>query len=78
MNINVITYGFNSKSTVTTSSVNEENLLLCIQRTILNINNKKIEPQEFCVRKINTKLATNTIIGLATTLLIYGANSIEI
>ena len=78
MNVNVITYGFNSKSTVTTSSVNEESLLLCVQRTILNINNKKIEPQEISVRKINTKMATNTIIGLATTLLLYNIDSIEI
>ena len=37
---NVITLGFNHKSTVTVSSVTEDYILVCIQRTIKTIENK--------------------------------------
>ena len=36
-NVNIITYGFNYKSTVTVSSNREENLVICIQRAINGI-----------------------------------------
>ena len=36
--INIITFGFNHKSTVTVSSVTDENIIICIQRKIENIN----------------------------------------
>lgn len=45
-----ISYGLNSKSTITASSINiNENLnfSVCIQRTINSINGKSYEPQEF-------------------------------
>lgn len=50
-NINVmpITYGYNSKATVTMSSVENEKLILCLQRSITNVLNKTIEPQEICI-----------------------------
>lgn len=38
MELTVITYGFNPKSTVTISSIEEENILLCIQRNMQDIN----------------------------------------
>ena len=47
LKLSVITYGFNSKATITASSVNDSNgILMCLQRSIKNINNKIIEPQE--------------------------------
>lgn len=46
MNLTIITYGFASKCTITASSVDEEDMLFCLQRSIYNIYNKKIEPQE--------------------------------
>ena len=49
LDLKVITYGFNSKSTVTASSVTEEEMLICVQRNIINIKGKKIEPQEIKV-----------------------------
>lgn len=49
--LKVITYGFNSKSTVTASSVTEEEMLICVQRNIINIKGKKIEPQEINIEK---------------------------
>ncbi len=71
VSVNVITYGFNSKSTVTTSSVKEDRILLCVQRSIKNIFGEEIEPQEIIIEK-DTKIATSVIMGINTTLLIYG------
>lgn len=45
-----ISYGLNSKSTITASSINVNQSLsfsVCIQRTINSINGKNYEPQEF-------------------------------
>ena len=47
--LTVITYGLNLKSTVTASSIENEKLQICIQRSIKNINNKIIEPKEVYV-----------------------------
>ena len=46
MNLTLITYGFSSKSTITASSVDGEDMLFCLQRSVHSINNKKNEPQE--------------------------------
>ncbi len=45
----VITYGLNLKSTVTASSIEDEKLQICIQRSIRNIYNEIIEPKEIYV-----------------------------
>ena len=60
-NSNIITYGFNPKSTVTASSLENDDALICIQRNITNNNNNILEPQEIKVEKINK----NTIEELA-------------
>lgn len=46
INIAVITFGYNLKATVTASSVNEEKILLCIQRNIKIDNKTNVEPKE--------------------------------
>jgi len=43
----VITYGFNSKSTVTVSSVENDKISICLQRVIKNIDGENIEPIEY-------------------------------
>lgn len=68
----VITYGFNSKSTVTASSVKEDGILLCVQRNIENLEGENIELQEFNINKTISKIPTNIVMGLATVLLLYG------
>lgn len=78
MNVNVITYGFNSKSTITASSVNEDNVLICVQRNIQDLTKKEIEPQEISIQKTSSKTATNTIMGLAAILILYGINEIKL
>ena len=51
--INIITFGFNHKSTVTVSSVTEEDIVICIQRIINSINNNLIQPKENVIKNTN-------------------------
>ncbi len=77
MKLNVITFGFNQKSTITASSV-EENLMLCLQRRLTDINKNTLEPQEIEVKKISKKLSNSShnLMGIASILLIYGKKEI--
>ena len=77
MKLNIITFGFNSKSTITASSVEEE-FLICLQRKIIDINGKVLEPQEIEVKILNKKLSNNShnLMGISSMLLIYGKNEI--
>lgn len=75
--VKVITYGFNSKSTVTASSVKEDSILLCVQRNIQNLVGNNIELQEFNINKTIPKRPTNIVIGLATVLLLYGIEKFD-
>lgn len=64
----VITYGFNPKATITVSSVNDENISICIQRGIYNIDGKKIEPIEYVEKIDNAKnIEIADIIGVKAT-----------
>lgn len=66
LNLTVITYGFGNKCTVTASSVEKDNTLICLQRAIKNFKNDKIEPQEVSVN-INETTENNylsMIIGM--------------
>lgn len=77
MKLNVITFGFNQKATITASSI-EESLLLCLQRKILDINQKTLEPQEISAKIRNKKLlnSPHNLMGIASTLLVYGKKEI--
>lgn len=46
LKVQLITYGFNSKATITTSSMEENKAMVCLQRVVENVQGKKIEPQE--------------------------------
>ena len=46
VNVNLITYGFNLKSTVTISSIEEEFVMVCLQRGIISSKGENIDPQE--------------------------------
>lgn len=63
---NIITYGFNEKATITISSIKEENIMLCIQRSIKGIDNNIIEEQE-----INIKIEKNNVNKLYNILVIF-------
>lgn len=80
LNVNVITYGFNSKATITASSVTEENILLCVQRNIQTVKGETMESQEIKIGldKPDVMDTPNNIMGIATLLLIYGKKEVKI
>jgi len=69
--IPVITCGTNHKNTVTISSINKENIFICIQRSINNFKKQEIEPTEL---KIISKKSYNpfSLTAAATVLLLKG------
>ena len=71
LELTVITYGFNSKATITASSVTDESSLICLQRTISNIYAQKIEMQEI---KIGETQDINASMAVVATTLIYKNN----
>ena len=48
--LTVISYGFNTKATITMSSVEEEKMIFCIQRNIKNLRDNIIEAQEIDIK----------------------------
>lgn len=70
-NSNIITYGFNPKSTVTASSLENEDALICIQRNITNSNNNILEPQEIKVEKVNKNSNPYIIMSVEILTLLY-------
>ncbi len=75
--VNAITFGFNQKATITASSV-EDNLMLCIQRKIIDVNRNILEPQEIEIKNNGKKLSNSShnAMGIASILLIYGKKEI--
>ena len=71
-NKNIITFGFNSNSVITISSIKEESVMICIQKKILGILNE-IEEQEISVKlsKYNVNKLYNTL-AIFTVLQIFG------
>lgn len=61
--IKLITFGFNSKSTITISSVNDEKIIVCLQRDIEKTNGDIIETQEKEIRgRYNKKIYNNLVV----------------
>lgn len=73
LDLTIITYGFNSKATLTVSSVSENNIIICLQRIIKNIFGEKYEPQEFEV-EINQNFDIHAVICVQSILLICQKN----
>ena len=53
--IKLITFGFNSKSTITISSINDEKIIACLQRDIEKPNGEILECQEKEIISQNSK-----------------------
>lgn len=58
LKIIIITYGYNLKATITTSSINDEKILLCLQRELITYNKSNIEPKEIYSDIINNDIYT--------------------
>lgn len=72
---NIITYGFNSKSTITMSSITDDSIQICVQRNILSKQNE-IEQQEISLNK-EAESEVYDIMLLISMLLIYDKNDIK-
>ena len=64
-----ISFGYNSKSDITISSVKDDEIMICIQNTIESIYGKKVEPQEVKVDIKNDVNVYNIMIIIALTAL---------
>lgn len=69
---NIITYGFNSKSSITISSVTDDDVLICVQRNI-NSNYGEIELQEIKIEN-NESYSIYDLIAVLILFLIYIPN----
>ncbi len=70
----ILTYGFNGKSTITISSLDElENTVMCtLQREITNIYNNIIEPKEINISKGNSNFNNYKLLGIVTLMILLG------
>jgi UDP-N-acetylmuramate-alanine ligase len=76
---NIISYGFNTKSIVTASSVDDDSMLICLQKVIISRIGNKIEEQEILVPlQEEYKVNTNTIMGVIAILLVYEKQPINV
>lgn len=64
LNITVITFGYNLKATLTASSVNDERILLCLQRNIVVDNKIKIEPKEILAKVVENDVYTTMAVNI--------------
>ena len=73
LNLTIITYGFNSKATITMSSLNEDNMLVCLQRNIKILDGRIVEQQEVNIEldEKQGKINNAKRLGMLATSLFY-------
>ncbi len=66
LNLQLITYGFNSKASITASSMEGEEVMVCLQRSIKSVNGKITEPQEITIKAYNnvSKYGVMELLGI--------------
>ncbi len=67
----VISCGMNAKNTITLSSLNEENILLSLQRTLVLIDGTEAEPCELNIR-LTQNYEPFSLMTCAAVLMMYG------
>lgn len=74
----IITYGFNLKASITTSSVGdlvaESDIMCCLQRTVFARNGNVIEPQEFIIKTQSEMYDPYNVLAAATFALVNGVD----
>lgn len=73
LDLMLITYGYHPKATVTISSAEENGVMLCLQRSIVNKYQEDIEPQEFEIQT-DEKVSDYAVMELTSLKLIYQKN----
>lgn len=78
MRYHIITYGFNSKASITTSSIGDdvfkENFMCCLQRTISTKNGLLIEPQEYMIKVASHEFDAYSVLAAATFAIVNGVD----
>ena len=76
LNLTIITYGYNSKATLTASSIEDDTIIVCLQRQITNAKNKMYEPQEIkiCMQENIKSETVYEIMGGIILLILYENN----
>ncbi len=72
LNLSIITYGFNSKATITMSSLEDDGMLVCLQRNIKLIDGTVVEQQEIKLSEKEGKINNTKRLGMMVTKLFYG------
>jgi len=67
----LVTYGFNNKACVTASSVTDEGLHICIQRSFTTLDGNTQDPQEFAAL-VGVTFSPETALGAAAAYAICG------
>ena len=74
----IITYGFNLKASITTSSVGDLvdkcDIMCCLQRTVFARNGNVIEPQEFIIKTKPEMYDPYNVLAAATFALVNGVD----
>lgn len=70
LDLTLITYGYNQKATITASSVEENKMMLCLQRSIKNVYQEEIEPQEIEIQ-MEQEASDDAVMELASLNLLY-------
>lgn len=69
LDLTLITYGYNQKSTITASSIEENKRMICLQRHINNVYKETVVPQEIEIKNDSNDYATMELVSV---LLLYG------
>ena len=70
LNLMLITYGYNQKATITASSIDESKMMICLQRSIKNVHQEEIEPQEIQI-EITDNVNDEAVMELACLNFLY-------
>jgi UDP-N-acetylmuramate-alanine ligase len=72
----VVTYGFNTKASVTTSSIGDElyknGFICCLQKTISANNGTIIEPQEYKLKLDSNEIDSHNVLAAASFAIVNG------
>ena len=75
---NVVTYGFNTKASVTTSSIGDvlfkDGFICCLQKTISARNGVLMEPQEYKLKLDSGELDTHDVLAAASFAIVNGVD----
>ncbi len=78
MKHNVVTYGFNTKASVTTSSIGDvlfkDGFICCLQKTISARNGALMEPQEYKLKLDSGELDTHDVLAAASFAIVNGVD----